>query len=159
MKAYILSVCGAVIISALVVILLPDGKTGKFINGILKLFCLLVMLVPLFGFIRDFRIEQRGEVASEIALDENFIDHFYGEIAAEEEAMLKKRLEKEYSVTLSVQIGWEFVEYAYNISNVSIKIENFGMYGEDEHILVISEIRNRASEILQTDTEVISVYE
>ena len=73
--------------------------------------------------------------------------------------MLKKRLEEEYSVTLSVQIGWEFVEYAYNISNVSVKIENFGMYGEDEHILVISEIRNRASEILQTDTEVISVYE
>ena len=45
MRAYILGVCGAVIISALLFLLLPGGKLGKFIGGILKLFCVAVMLI------------------------------------------------------------------------------------------------------------------
>ena len=34
MKTYILGVCGAVILSALIFLLLPDGKLGKFIGGV-----------------------------------------------------------------------------------------------------------------------------
>ena len=43
-----------------------------------------------------------------------------------EEAGLKELLETEYLVELDVRIGWTFVEYAYEVSNVTIKIKNFG---------------------------------
>ena len=115
MKAYILSVCGAVIVSSLVAILLPEGRTGKFINGILKLFCLLVMLIPFFSFVRGFEFSGSGESASEIELDDAFMDSFYNARAEQEEAMLRSRLEEEYSLTLSVQIEWDIVEYEYKI--------------------------------------------
>ena len=71
MEGYILAVCGAVILSALVTILLPEGKTGKFINGMLRVFCVAVMLVPLYGMFEKFGAPSLPEGGSEeVALDE-----------------------------------------------------------------------------------------
>ncbi len=159
MKAYILSVCGAVIISSLAVILLPEGRMGKFINGILKLFCLLIMLIPLFSLLRDFSMPDQDENTSGIVLDENFIDYFYSQQASQEEEWLAELMKEEFSVSADVQIEWDSVEYAYERSKVNVKIENFGMYGDDEHILIISEIKARIAEVLQISSEVIEVYE
>ena len=159
MNAYILGVCGAVIISALAAILLPEGKTGKFINGILKLFCLLVMLIPLFAFLRDYRVPDSGDTASDIVLDEGFIDYFYGQMAEEEAAALDEKLEEESEAAPDVRTEWNIVEYAYEVSKVTIEIENFGMYGDDEHILVISEIEARAAEWMNVSSEAVEVYE
>lgn len=164
MEKYILGVCGAVIISALVSILLPDGKTGKFINGILKLFCLLVMLLPLFSLVKEYASGGAGETgqseaSADISLDEDFISVFGEKKAEAQERSLQERIGQEYSVTVTVQIGWDFVDYAYTVSNVKIKIENFGMYGNDEHILVISKIRSRVSGLLNLSEEAVEVYE
>ena len=159
MKAYILSVCGAVIISSLAVILLPEGRMGKFINGILKLFCLLIMLIPLFSLLRDFSMPDQDENTSGIVLDENFIDYFYSQQASQEEEWLAELMKEEFSVSADVQIEWDSVEYAYERSKVNVKIENFGMHGDDEHILIISEIKARIAEVLQISSEVIEVYE
>ena len=118
MEGYILAVCGAVILSALVTILLPEGKTGKFINGMLRVF-------------------------SEQAL-------------AQAEA-LEKSLSEDPGISVSAEILWECVEYAYTVREVRIEIENFGIYGEDEHIFVIEQVRSRISELFG-DPEVI-IYE
>ena len=160
MDAYILSVCGAVIISSLVTILLPDGKTGKFINGVLKLFCLLVILVPLFVFFKNGSCETAGSAAEgEISLDEEFIGDFYDEFANEEARAVEKKIEEELSVTVTAQIEWDFVDYAYEVSKVKIKIENFGMYGKDEHILVISKIEESVCALLNVRAEAVEIYE
>lgn len=160
MATYILSVCGAVILSSLILVLLPEGRLGKFINGILKLFCLLVMTVPLFQFFTDeeYAVDS-GDVNSEIKLDDPFIEYFYEEMSLREEVGLKELLETEYLVELEVRIGWTFVDYAYEVSNVTIKIKNFGMYGDDEHILVISELRDRTAEVMKISAEAVEVYE
>ena len=160
MDAYILSVCGAVIISSLVTILLPDGKTGKFINGVLKLFCLLVILVPLFVFFKNGSFDTAGSAAEgEISLDEEFIGGFYDEFANEEARAVEKKIEEELSVTVTAQIEWDFVDYAYEVSKVKIKIENFGMYGKDEHILVISKIEESVCALLNVRAEAVEIYE
>lgn len=160
MDAYILSVCGAVIISSLVTILLPDGKTGKFINGVLKLFCLLVILVPLFVFFKNGSFETAGSAAEgEISLDEEFIGDFYDEFANEEARAVEKKIKEELSVTVTAQIEWDFVDYAYEVSKVKIKIENFGMYGKDEHILVISKIEESVCALLNVRAEAVEIYE
>ena len=51
MKAYILAIAGAVLLSAVVAVIAPSGKMGKFVRGITKLFILLVMLSPLVSFL------------------------------------------------------------------------------------------------------------
>lgn len=160
MKAYILSVCGAVIVSALVVMLLPEGKTGKFINGILKLFCLLVMLIPLFGFLSDHGEPVfSGDDSASIKPDDDFIDYFFGERAEREEVYLKQTLEEEFEVTLTAEIAWNVVDYAYEVSNVTIEIENFGMNENDEHIFIINGIGERVVKLMRIPSEAVEVYE
>ena len=63
------------------------------------------------------------------------------------------------SVTVTAQIEWDFVDYAYEVSKVKIKIENFGMYGKDEHILVISKIEESVCALLNVRAEAVEIYE
>ena len=46
MSAYLLSIIGIVLLTAILSAVLPDGKTVKFIKGIAKLCCLAVILPP-----------------------------------------------------------------------------------------------------------------
>lgn len=159
MQAYIWAVCGAAIISALAAILLPEGKIGKFINGILKLFCLAVMLTPLFGLFGEFseKLPSGGDDSAETELDSDFIDYMFGRRAEENAAELEKLLEEEFGVAVSAEILWDYAEYAYNVTDVNIKIENFGMYGDDQHIFIIGQVASRTQELIP-DAEV-NVYE
>ena len=149
MKAYIWAVCGAVIISALAAILLPEGRIGKFIKGILKLFCLAVMLTPLFALFGQFTgAPPQSGTAAETELDGAFIDYMFGRRAEEEARELEKLLEEEFSVAVAAEILWDDAEYAYNVTDVNVKIENFGMYGSDEHIFIIGRIASRTRELM-----------
>ena len=151
MQAYIWAVCGAVIISALAAILMPEGKIGKFINGILKLFCLSVMIAPLFALFEKFTGEPPAGDGSD------FIEYMFGKRAQEEADSLEELLEEEFAIGVSAEILWDYAEYAYNVTNVNIKIENFGMYGNDEHIIIIAQVESRTQELIP-DAEV-NVYE
>lgn len=157
MQAYIWAVCGAVIISALASILLPEGKTGKFINGILKLFCLSVMLTPLFAILAAGELPQGGNGSGQTELDSSFIEYMFGRRAEADAEALDTAIESEFSIAVSAEILWDYAEYAYNVTDVNIKIENFGMYGDDEHIFIIGRVESRAKEMFP-DAEV-NIYE
>ncbi len=158
MEKYVLAVCGAVILSALVTILLPEGKIGKFVNGMLKVFCVFVMLVPLYNLFADFSLPAAGESSSEIELDGQFIDAVYSARAEQQAKALEETLAEEQGVQIAAEISWKCVEYAYEIEQVRVKIEDFGIYGEDEHIFVIEQVESRITELVGDKPEVI-VYE
>lgn len=161
MEKYILSVCGAVILSALVTILLPEGKIGKFINGILKLFCLLIMLLPLYGLFETFLHTGggggfEGEQA-QLAPDEEYLDYVYGKQAKMQETQLSEYFAEKYGVETEIAIAWQCAEFSYDVTKIEIKIKNFGMNDESTHIYIIDQIEDHASEIYQ-NAEVL-VYE
>lgn len=159
MQGYILAVCGAVILSALVSILLPEGRIGKFVSGMLKVFCVLVMLLPLYELISGLSAPEAetGSTQSSIELDESFIDGMFAERARVQEDELALALSQDPGVCVSAEVLWKSVEYAYEVYEVRIKIENFGIYGEDEHIFVIEQVEERVSELMGSPEVV--VYE
>ncbi len=151
MEAYILSVSGAVLVSAVAVMLLPEGKIGKFIGGILKLFCLLVILLPIPKMLGKY-LGQDMEIPSfseEGELDDGFIDYMFDKRAKEEAELLKKQIEEKFEIVVNIQIKWEYAEYAYNVTKITVKIENFGIYGDDEHINVIEQVKEYVAGIYQ----------
>ena len=97
------------------------------------------------------------ETGAKISLDDSFVAYMFDRRADVEERAVQERLAEEFGVRSAVQIGWESVEYAYTVSKVEIAIEDFGIYGEDEHIFVIEQVRSRISELFG-DPEVI-IYE
>ena len=136
MQGYILGVCGAAILSALITILLPEGRTGKFVTGILRLFCLLVLLLPLFSLAESFSFTLNGKLEP----DREFLEYMCEERAREEEqdfeALALEKLDAEVDVTLTAEV----VEWEYVVSKVTIKIIKTGMNGEDGHIFIIERL-------------------
>ena len=143
MDTYILSVCGAVILSAVAAMLLPEGRLGKFIGGILKIFCLLIIVLPLPSMLEGILPEKEDtDVSAETPLDETFLNKMFSLQMERQEQLIDERLEGEYGIVVSSQIVWELVGYECEIKQIEIGIEDFGIYGKDEHIFVIEQVKN-----------------
>ena len=147
MRAYILGVCGAVILSAFLFLLLPRGKIGKFIGGVLKLFCVAVMLLPVPNMLRSFGQWDGTESGATVALDGGCIAGMCERRAGREGAGRGVRAE----------IAWAEADYAYRVTGVAVCVEDFGIYGEDRHIFVIEQVENRLVALYGADVEV-NVY-
>ena len=126
MEGYILAVCGAVILSALVTILLPEGKTGKFINGMLRVFCVAVMLVPLYGMFEKFGAPSLPEGGSEeVALDEGFMERVFSEQALAQAEALEKSLSEDPGISVSAEITWSPEAMASRWTSRTILMEGY----------------------------------
>ena len=158
MKEYILAVCGAVILSSLALLIMPEGKTGKFIGGMLKLFCLLVMLIPLLALFRagTFSDEIFGTDSQAAAVDESFIESVFERRAEQEESALEALLQEELEIEVEADVGWVSEAYAFVVKNVQINIKNFGIHEESEHIMIAEQAKERIAALY--DGAEVSVY-
>lgn len=158
MKEYILAVCGAVVLSALLLLLLPEGKTGKFIGGILKLFCLLVMMIPLFDWISDFAPKKEPiESTQTIVPDDEFLEYAFALQAEARAREIEKVLTEKFGVDTQAQVKWIHDEYACKVTKISVKIENFGINPPQDHIHILEQVKKFLAE-RAGQTEVV-VYE
>lgn len=143
MDTYILSVCGAAILSAVAAILLPESKLGKFIGGMIRIFCLLVIVLPLPSLIGGFLSPEEGKnTSAQMPLDEEFMQKMFSLQMEGREELIADRLEAELGIVVSARMVWELVEYECKIKQIEVSIENFGIYGEDEHIFVIEQVKS-----------------
>lgn len=143
MDTYILSVCGAAILSAVAAILLPESKLGKFIGGMIRIFCLLVIVLPLPSLIGGFLSPEEGEnTSAQMPLDEEFMQKMFSLQMEGREELIADRLEAELGIVVSARMVWGLVEYECKIKQIEVSIENFGIYGEDEHIFVIEQVKS-----------------
>lgn len=160
MSAYILSVCGAVIFSSLVMIILPDGKIGKFINGILKLTCVFIMLSPIISKVDELKPnEDDTQTSSEISLDLNYLEYFYDLQAQNLSDEIKSVIENEFEIGVFVEIEWRMSKYAFEIKKVYVNVKDFGMNENDEHIIIIEQIKTKVSKMISVDKDWVFVNE
>jgi len=160
MSSYILSVCGAVIISALVSIIMPEGKTGKFINGIVKIACVLIMVSPIISWVYKLKGEKSQSVNNiKVDIDDDFLNYFNNVKAEELEKDIKKIIENQYDIEVFVEIDWQISNYAFTLKKVLINIKNFGIYKKDEHIIIIEQIQTIVSDKLKIDKDVVVINE
>lgn len=112
MSGYLLGIVGIVLLSSIVSVILPDGKTVRFIKGITKLSCLAVILAPILGF---FQGKGDGKInfpffsaQTVIETDGAFIDYCSTKRIENAETELEKKLEETFSVRIGVTLLWEY---------------------------------------------------
>ena len=155
MAAYILAVCGAVLLATLVTILLPDGKIGKFINGILRLFCVLILMLPIYNLVDQWRKDGFSATTNgKIELDNSFLEHNYAIWAEEKKAQIQKVVEEEFKIVVAVSMQWTYLREQFIVQKVEIKIESFGIIPVDEHIYTIQQVQKRVAKIVNTEVVV-----
>ncbi len=136
MKAYILAVAGAVLFSAVVAMIAPSGKMGKFIRGASKLLILVALLAPVAALVqeRSFSLSEGDPVPT----DASYLEA-QAKIASQREGEeISAFLAEEYGISARAEV--EYDAQTFSRKKVAVKISDFGIIGQDEHIDTMGKI-------------------
>lgn len=142
MKTYVLAIAGAVLISAVVTVIAPNGKMGKFVKGTMKLLILVVMISPIVKMVgeRSFLFEQ-----TTVQADEQYLKGCARFLSTQDEKEISAYLSAEFSVRGEVRTERE-AKAGFPLKKIVVNITDFGIYGQDVHINMISEIQGALEE-------------
>ena len=148
-RSYLVSVCSLVVLTEIVRLILPKGKTKRTAEIVFSLVTVITLITPLVNLKDVLSGNSWSEIASE--------DNGYG---------IEEVTEKYYERIASNALNDDDIP----VENIAVKTENgeikkITIYLSDlvidekkEHINS-SEIRTRLSTLFQIDTEVIEVFE
>lgn len=152
MQAYILSIAGVVLICAVITVIAPHGKMGKFIKGSMRLFILVVMISPLIGWV------QKGELSiatdTQIENDEGYLTHCAAILEEDDENALCEYLEKKFGVSALIEV--ERVKNApFERKKIVIILSDEGINGEEGRIYMVARIQEAVEALYGCTTEVL----
>ena len=137
MKAYILSIAGAVLLSAVITIISPSGKMGKFIKGTSKLLILVIMLAPVISIFSGKAISLES---SAVGTDTGYLESCAKILEERDEESIRVYLSEEFCVQGDAQVTRSF-ESGFPIQTIHVKINDFGIIGQDEHIDIMRRVQ------------------
>ena len=151
MKAYLLTLTGAILLSSIVSILVSDGKMGRFIKGMTRLFVFSIVIVPLISL-----FEKKGFdfPNNNINTDEKYLLKCAALLSEKDERAITAYLSQEYSLTAETIVERGTNEN-FACKKITVKINDSGIFGQDEHIDMISQIKTDIEEKYGCQTEVI----
>lgn len=150
MKEYILSVAGIVLLSAALTVILPGGKMGKFIKGAMRLFTLVVLVSP---FVGDWGKNTFVYTEKNVELDNDYLSYCAETLAEEDEKTIEHEISEKFSVSAKVTVQ-RSGEACFPLEKISVKIVDFGIIGQDEHIHIMNMIREAVTEKYGCEAEI-----
>lgn len=148
MKAYVLSVAGAVLISAVLTIISPAGKMGKFVKGMTKLFILLILLSPLISAFRGGLSS-----AADVGTDKGYLYYCEEVMKREDAENISGLLFREFGITAEVATRRTAGELTPE--KINVKITDFGIIGQDGHIDTMKRVQAYLADRYGCEVEVL----
>lgn len=138
MKAYILSIAGVVLLSAVITVISPGGKMGKFLRGAVKLLILVVMLSPFVSWLGG---NHYTFSSGNVLTDETYLERCAEILAEGDERGIGDYLAEEFSVAAEVTVSRN-AESGFSRKKITVKITDFGIIGQDKHIDMMRRIED-----------------
>ena len=152
MQAYLLSVAGAVLLSAVVSILVPEGRLGPVIRGVTKLVTLLLLVSPVISLLRgaSFSVEETA-----LGEDADFLSYCAERVEKRDEHSVEARLLEEYGISAVADLDLA-ADGSYSAKYVTVTVSDFGIYEGEAHIDISLQIEAALSERFGCEAEVLS---
>lgn len=150
MKEYVLAIAGVVLLSAVVAVIAPSGKMGKFIKGAMRLVVLVVLISPFANWVGG------GELTLPVASvgeDTEYLRYCADLLAEKDEDEIKKYVYEEFSVTVEAEVKRQ-TDAKFTYEKIFVKISDFGIFGQDERIDIMSRIQKALQAEYGCETEV-----
>lgn len=135
MKSYILSIAGVILISALISILAPSGRMGKFVKGMTKLFILVVLISPFAKMAGGDPLSFR---TGKIGQDENFLAAYTELLCRRDEEDIARFLKEKYDASGEIVVSRKSDDFSYE--KISVAVTDFGINDGESHIDILSQI-------------------
>ncbi len=142
MKGYILSIAGIILISAVVTIVAPSGKMGKFIKGTAGLFILIVMVSPVAGWLKNGTKELAPGATAEV--DGDYLGRCAAMLEERDEAAIAAYISEEFGCTAQVDVE-RSAEELFSPEKITVKLPADGINGDEARIHIMTRIRETLS--------------
>ena len=152
MQTYILSVAGAVILSAVVSLVLPEGRLAPLIRGAAKLITLLMLVSPLLSLFRGEAFFQSNDTAAE---EDRFLLSCTQLAETNAERAIGSWLEEEFGVLAESRVTLA-QDGSYSAKEVTVCVTDFGISGEEAHIDISLQIGEALEKWFGCPVEVLS---
>lgn len=155
LKAYLLSLAGAILLSSLVSILVSDGKMGKFIKGMARLFLFSVLISPLFSLFGGRNpLGFSAAESADVAVSGDYLLVCAEMLEREDEAEIEAFLLKEYALEAKADMTRE-ADGLFLRKKIRVEITNGGISEREPHIDMTEELRSVLEQKYGCEAEVI----
>ena len=154
MKTYLISVAATCLLLVLLETMLSEGKTKKYVQGILRLVIVIVILSPIVGIVnKDFNFEKLfSENGAQIeTTNQNIMDDY---IVEKTEKAIENKLNGRESKVCTVKIN----EKNGVISSIVVTVKENGINTTDENIFTNEKIIEAVTDVIEIDKDRIIVY-
>lgn len=135
MKAYVLSLAGVILISAVISVVAPAGKMGGFIKGMTRLFIFVVLISPFVRFVKNPDAFLTG---AEIETDDGYLKTYSAMLSRSDEEEIAAWLKETYGVTAELNVSRSFDDFSYE--KITVRVRDFGINEVETHIDILSAI-------------------
>lgn len=157
LSAWILSIAGVVVLGVLVDLIVPEGRTQKYIKGIFGIVTVFVIVAPLPSLIKaDLKFDFSGGAGS--VVDGSYIYSEYKRKVGVMEDAAALELKKEGYAGAAVSITVDSYTENMTVLNVYVNIRDAVIAEDKRHIDKYSEVKRIVSEYLNVGGEKIIVY-
>lgn len=155
---YILSIVGAVVLATVAEVLMPEGKTAKYVKNTLSIFLVLIIISPISKMIAGDIVIKDIFSSEVIQTDYSFISKLNEKKAQTLENNTERHLNLNGYSNTSIKILYTGNEKGIKIDYVHIDLTKFEFNGEGPHIHIIDNIKNLVSVYLGISKEYIYTY-
>lgn len=155
-RAYILSVVGAVLFSVVSGMIMPEGQIAVFVRSIISLFLFFVIVSPVLGF-----FESENTIFSperQIQIQESFVFNTLEKQMQQKEKQISSKLETEFGTETDVEISYVLENGEVSVKNVNIFLLNPVLDGNQQHIDMNNSIKKTVAQLLEIKEEIVSIY-
>ena len=123
-SVWLLSIVGIILVSVIVDIIMPEGQTAKYIKGILALFTVFVVVMPLPGLSLGSINFNNWFSGSASKVDDNFIESVNQQKIIQYETIIESALSDNgyFGVTVSIDADTSQSNMQINAVNVDLRL-------------------------------------
>lgn len=159
-SGWIVGVLGIIILSILVDLILPEGKTSGFIKNIFGYLIIIVIISPVFSFLTNskFDLENIFKVDN-VQIQDDFVSNVNRQMLDS----IEKNIERECGdigiLNVEVGISADIFSSEVTIKQVSVDIKNVVIQGNLQHTNIKNKVVDIVLKNILVDKEQIVFYE
>ena len=160
LSAWVLSIVGIVVLTLMVDIIIPEGKTGKDIKGVFAMLTVFVIAMPLPKiFNSEFDLEEFLQQNTSASADYDVLENIYYMRLERLEQKIITSAESEGIKNMEVKINALNNNSFVEIQSIEINLKNVVIEGKNPNINIVDIVIDLVSKAAETDKSAVKVYE
>ena len=160
LSAGVLSIVGIVVLTLMVDIIIPEGKTGKYIKGVFAMLTVFVIAMPLPKiFNSEFDLEEFLQQNTSASADYDVLENIYYMRLERLEQKIITSAESEGIKNMEVKINALNNNSFVEIQSIEINLKNVVIEGKNPNINIVDIVIDLVSKAAETDKSAVKVYE